>query len=210
MLDHMDDLLQTQCPSMVDATAKYSDEVSRTTEESFAPRLAALIRLGIGMSIPNQDMARQALRDARKVASDGEIAEVVFAACELKAGAATAYGRLAFKYTDPNPPKSESHDPAQDRAYMAQFRKASPKAFASLMHRIGVAHSHDSRLSTKEYELIAVACATTSRCVYCIEKHSRDAKEAGATDRDLADVVHMVIESRIEATLREWKAIEAE
>ena len=208
MTPNPDDFLQTQCPEIVDAVNRYATDIQRTAAESLTPRLTALVRLAIALSIPNRDMAKEAVEHARAVASDGEIAEAVFVACELKAGAATAYGRLVFKFTDPNGCDSGSHDPAEDRAYMDHFRKADPEAYKSLIHRIATAHGSGSRLSTRDYELIAVACATVSRCIYCIEKHSRDAKQAGASDRDLADVVHLAIASRIGGTLAEWNALQ--
>ncbi|MBB5499392.1 carboxymuconolactone decarboxylase family protein [Paraburkholderia sp. MM5384-R2] len=208
MTANSSEFLQTQCPQIVDAVDRYATDIQRATAQSLTPRLAALVRLAIALSIPNRDMAKEAVVHARHLASDGEIAEAVFVACELKAGAATAYGRLVFKFTDPNGSDNHSHDPKQDRAYMRQFRSASPEAFDSLVHRIETAHGSDSRLTTREYELIAVACATASRCVYCIEKHSRDAMQAGATNRELADVIHLVIASRIDATLAEWNALQ--
>ncbi|WP_126227677.1 carboxymuconolactone decarboxylase family protein [Burkholderia ambifaria] len=201
-----DDFLNAQCPEVVTAVDRYATDAQRSAEASLTPRLTALVRLAIALSIPNREMAKKAIAHARTVASDGEIAEAVFVACELKAGAATAYGRLVFKFTDPSGCGSDSHDPSQDRAYMQHFERANPEAFASLINRINTAHNPDSRLTTREYELIAVACATISRCIYCIEKHSRDAKQAGATDRDLADVVHLVIASRVDGTLAEWNA----
>ncbi|MBB5499352.1 carboxymuconolactone decarboxylase family protein [Paraburkholderia sp. MM5384-R2] len=207
MIASHDDFLKTQCPEIVAAVDQYATDVQRNAAANLTPRLTALVRLAIALSIPNRDMARNAIEHARTVASDGEIAETVFVACELKAGAATAYGRLAFKFTDPSGCGNDSHDPAQDRVYMRDFEKADPEAFASLIHRIKTAHNPNSRLTTREYELIAVACATISRCIYCIEKHSRDAKQAGATDRDLADVVHLVIASRVDGTLEEWNAV---
>ncbi|MCA8057389.1 MULTISPECIES: carboxymuconolactone decarboxylase family protein [Burkholderia cepacia complex] len=208
MIRSRNQYLQTQCPKVVAAVDRYATDVERATADSLTPRLAALIRLAIALSIPNRDMARAAIEHAQRLASDGEIAETVFVACELKAGAATAYGRLVFKFTDPNGAENNSHDPKHDRAYMRQFRNASAETFDSLVQRIEIAHSSDSRLTTREYELIAVACATASRCVYCIEKHSRDALQAGATDRELADVVHLVIASRIDGTLAEWNALQ--
>ncbi|MCA8057373.1 MULTISPECIES: carboxymuconolactone decarboxylase family protein [Burkholderia cepacia complex] len=206
MIASHDDFLKTQCPEVVAAVDRYAIDVQRSAEANLTPRLTSLVRLAIALSIPNRDMAKKAIEHARKVASDGEIAETVFVACELKAGAATAYGRLVFKFTDSHGCGSDSHDPSADRVYMKHFEKANPEAFASLIHRINTAHNPSSRLTPREYELIAVACATISRCLYCIEKHSRDAKEAGATDRDLADVVHLVVASRIDGTLAEWAA----
>jgi AhpD family alkylhydroperoxidase len=39
----------------------------------------------------------------------------------------------------------------------------------------------------KHKELIAVAVALTTQCPYCIEIHSKKARRAGATERELAE-----------------------
>ncbi len=39
----------------------------------------------------------------------------------------------------------------------------------------------------KYKELIAVAVALTTQCPYCIEIHAKKAKQAGATDQELAE-----------------------
>lgn len=45
----------------------------------------------------------------------------------------------------------------------------------------------DGALSALDKQLIAVAVALTTQCAYCIEIHTRDAREAGATDAQLAE-----------------------
>ena len=40
----------------------------------------------------------------------------------------------------------------------------------------------------KYKELIAVAVALTTQCPYCIDIHSRKAKQAGATEQELAEM----------------------
>ncbi|MHB1420023.1 MAG: carboxymuconolactone decarboxylase family protein, partial [Bacillota bacterium] len=42
-------------------------------------------------------------------------------------------------------------------------------------------------LSTKVKELIAVACAHITRCPWCIDGHTKAAKKAGATEKELAE-----------------------
>ena len=41
----------------------------------------------------------------------------------------------------------------------------------------------------KYKELMAVAVALTTQCPYCIEVHTKKAREAGATDAELAETV---------------------
>src|SRR3982750_31780 len=42
-------------------------------------------------------------------------------------------------------------------------------------------------IPVKYKELMAVAVALTTQCPYCIEIHSKKAKKAGATERELAE-----------------------
>jgi AhpD family alkylhydroperoxidase len=44
-------------------------------------------------------------------------------------------------------------------------------------------------ISSKNKELIALAVAFTTQCPYCIEIHAKRAREAGATEQELAEVV---------------------
>ncbi len=44
----------------------------------------------------------------------------------------------------------------------------------------------------KKYkELMAIAVALTTQCPYCIEVHRQEAIKAGATEQELAEVVHV-------------------
>jgi len=45
----------------------------------------------------------------------------------------------------------------------------------------------DGVLSGKQKQIIAVAVALTTQCPYCIEVHNKAAREAGATDAELAE-----------------------
>lgn len=45
----------------------------------------------------------------------------------------------------------------------------------------------DGAIPGKTKALMAVAVAVTTQCVYCIDVHTKKAKEAGATDQELAE-----------------------
>jgi len=45
----------------------------------------------------------------------------------------------------------------------------------------------DGALSGKTKQLIAVAVAMTTQCPYCIELHTQAARDAGASDAELAE-----------------------
>ncbi|MBV9762416.1 MAG: carboxymuconolactone decarboxylase family protein [Acidobacteriaceae bacterium] len=44
-------------------------------------------------------------------------------------------------------------------------------------------------ISGKNKELMALAVAFTTQCPYCIEIHSKKAREAGATEQEISEVV---------------------
>ena len=67
--------------------------------------------------------------------------------------------------------KLDEHAPDATKAFWA-FDKA---AFA------------DGALSAREKQLIAVAVALTTQCPYCIELHNKAARDAGASDAQLAE-----------------------
>jgi AhpD family alkylhydroperoxidase len=59
----------------------------------------------------------------------------------------------------------------------------------------------DGAIPVKYKELMALSVALTTQCPYCIEIHSGKAREAGATDPEIAEVV------AIAAALRAGAAI---
>lgn len=46
----------------------------------------------------------------------------------------------------------------------------------------------EGSLSILDKQLIAVAVALTTQCAYCLEIHRQEARKAGATDEQLAEV----------------------
>jgi AhpD family alkylhydroperoxidase len=62
----------------------------------------------------------------------------------------------------------------------------SPEAFKAFV-AFDAAACKAGAISVKYKELIAVAVALTTQCPYCIEIHSKKAKEAGATEQELAE-----------------------
>lgn len=56
-------------------------------------------------------------------------------------------------------------------------------------------------ISSKNKELMAVAVALTTQCPYCIDMHAKRAREASATEQEMAEVV------AIAAALRAGAAI---
>ena len=66
---------------------------------------------------------------------------------------------------------------------LRELAPAAMKAFGDL----NTAVMADGAVPVKYKELIAVAVALTTQCPYCIEIHTKKAREAGATDEELAE-----------------------
>ena len=51
--------------------------------------------------------------------------------------------------------------------------------------------TEDSAIPKKYKELIALGVALTTQCSYCLEIHGKAAREAGATDKEIAEAIHI-------------------
>ena len=76
-----------------------------------------------------------------------------------------------------------------DMKNLTKFKKLAelaPGAFQGFV-AFDAAAFKDGVVPLKYKELIAVAVALTTQCPYCIEIHSKKAKNAGATEQELAE-----------------------
>jgi AhpD family alkylhydroperoxidase len=76
-----------------------------------------------------------------------------------------------------------------DMANLKKFKKLgelAPEAFKSFL-AFDEAAFKGGVIPLKYKELMAVAVALTTQCPYCIEIHSQKAKQAGATEQELAE-----------------------
>jgi AhpD family alkylhydroperoxidase len=78
------------------------------------------------------------------------------------------------------------HD-AADLALLKDMRKLAPADFDAWLGLQNIVGSESGAIPKKYRELIAVAVACTTQCPYCIEVHSKSAKAAGATRRELVE-----------------------
>ena len=79
------------------------------------------------------------------------------------------------------------HD-TTDGKYSTALRKGAPdvaKAFHALNE--AVMRSENRVIPRKYIELIALACALTTQCPYCIEAHVKAAKGLGASAEEVAE-----------------------
>ena len=80
------------------------------------------------------------------------------------------------------------HDPG-DLERLREMGKLAPeefKAWAALDRIVG---REEGAIPRKYRELIALAVAHTTQCVYCIEVHTKGAKKAGASKQEVAESV---------------------
>ena len=76
-----------------------------------------------------------------------------------------------------------------DMKNLTKFKKLgdlAPDAFQAFV-ALDQAALKDGAIPHKYKELMAVAVALTTQCVYCIEFHTQKAKKAGATEQELAE-----------------------
>ena len=59
----------------------------------------------------------------------------------------------------------------------------------------------DGAIPKKYKELMAIAVALTTQCPYCIEAHRQAAIQAGASEQELAEVVHIAAALRAGAAI---------
>lgn len=83
---------------------------------------------------------------------------------------------------------SELYDRQNDRAFNRVYKTETPdilKAFGDFDQAVFATEGREIPL--KYRELIAVAVALTTQCVYCIDAHAQRAAKAGATETELAE-----------------------
>ncbi|MGH3222762.1 MAG: carboxymuconolactone decarboxylase family protein [Streptosporangiaceae bacterium] len=78
------------------------------------------------------------------------------------------------------------HDPG-DMRFLRKVRTSAPREFAAWSQLDEIVGIEDGAIPLKYRELIAIACAHVTQCVYCIEDHVGAARRAGATREELAE-----------------------
>ncbi len=81
---------------------------------------------------------------------------------------------------------------------LMRLAPAEAKAFVAFDH---AAKRADGRIPPKLREMISLAVALTTQCAYCIEVHSRAAKQLGVSREELAEVATIAAAVRAGASL---------
>jgi len=83
---------------------------------------------------------------------------------------------------------SDSYYDPSDRAHNADYKAHTPDVLAAWnAFDASVFATEGREIPVKYRQLMAVAVALTTQCVYCIESHSRAAEKAGASPAELAE-----------------------
>src|SRR5262245_38606485 len=80
------------------------------------------------------------------------------------------------------------HD-EDDLKLLKQMKELAPEEFKAWATLDGIIGREDGKIPRKYRELIALAVAHTTQCVYCIEVHAKKAKRVGATKEEVAEAV---------------------
>ena len=83
---------------------------------------------------------------------------------------------------------SHYHD-ENDLKLLKEMSKLAPEEFKAWANLDGIVAKEDGRIPRKYRELIALAVAHTTQCVYCIEVHTKNAKKAGASKEEVVEAV---------------------
>src|SRR2546421_3293878 len=80
------------------------------------------------------------------------------------------------------------HD-ENDLKLLKEMSKLAPEEFKAWANLDGIVGRENGQIPRKYRELIALAVAHTTQCVYCIEVHTKNAKKAGASKEEVVEAV---------------------
>jgi AhpD family alkylhydroperoxidase len=95
---------------------------------------------------------------------------------------------------------SHYHDP-EDLKLLPELKKLAPEEFKGFVALDAIVGKEDGAIPRKYRELIAIGVACTTQCPYCLDVHTRNAKRAGATRAEIAEVVFLAAALRAGAAV---------
>lgn len=90
---------------------------------------------------------------------------------------------------------NETVYPTVDRVIAQRRRELAPETLAAF-HAFSKQVFADGALPTKVKQLIAVAVAHVTQCPYCIDSHTRQAMEHGASEQEIVEAAWVAAEMR--------------
>jgi len=85
---------------------------------------------------------------------------------------------------------SHYHD-SDDLKLLRELKTLAPDEFKGFVALDSMVARENGAIPRKYRELIALAVACTTQCPYCLEVHTRGAKNAGASREEVAEVVFL-------------------
>jgi AhpD family alkylhydroperoxidase len=95
---------------------------------------------------------------------------------------------------------SHYHD-SDDLKLLPELKKLAPDEFKGFVALDAIVGKEDGAIPRKYRELIALAVACTTQCPYCLDVHTRNAKRAGATREEVAEVAFLAAALRAGAAV---------
>ena len=88
-----------------------------------------------------------------------------------------------------------------DLGKLGDLRALAPTEFAGFVALDGIVGRADGAIPRKYRELIALGVAFTTQCPYCLDVHTKNAKAAGATREEVAEVAFVAAALRAGAAV---------
>jgi AhpD family alkylhydroperoxidase len=82
------------------------------------------------------------------------------------------------------------HDP-DDFKLFKDLKELAPAEFKAWLELDKIVQREDGKIPRKYRELIALAVATVTQCVYCIQAHAGGAKKAGASREEIVEATFL-------------------
>jgi len=84
---------------------------------------------------------------------------------------------------------SDYYHDASDLNLLEQMQQAAPREYKAWADLDSTVATEDGAIPRVYRELIALAVAHATQCVYCIQFHTKGAKKAGATKAQVAETI---------------------
>ncbi|HYZ14950.1 MAG TPA: carboxymuconolactone decarboxylase family protein [Candidatus Acidoferrum sp.] len=88
-----------------------------------------------------------------------------------------------------------------DLARLRDFKQLAPAEFDGFVALDKIVGRTDGAIPQKYRELIALGVALTTQCPYCLDVHTANAKKAGATREEIAEVTFITAALRAGAAV---------
>jgi AhpD family alkylhydroperoxidase len=95
---------------------------------------------------------------------------------------------------------SHYHD-SDDLKMLRDMKGLAPEEFKGFVALDSIVGKEDGKIPRKYRELIALAVACTTQCPYCLDVHTKNAKRAGATREEIAEVAFLAAALRAGAAV---------